>query len=206
VSGPGILTEVLDEVLETLGAEAEAMAKARAAFDERRGPVFQDEDGWESRTRMFLEWYAVERPDGLTGRSPVAIAAAHEPDPRRRAAFEAWRRSYRCLAEIVRLGDGRVEILDLLGGARIAVDERRGLPGVELGDIAELRILAFEDQIRFGGAFLWHPAGIRGALVARIEALTAEGKSREEILDIASSLAVRSGRYKHVPAAKVYGD
>lgn len=204
-SAPSLLTAVLDEIFERCGqTQSEAMAAARADFDERRGRVFEDEDEWEARTRMFLEWFAVDRLDPETGQTPAAAAALREPDPRRRAALEAWSRSYRCLGEISELAEGRVHIVDLVGGAHIAIDEQRGLPGVEVGDIAELRVVAFEGQIRFGGAFLWHPAGVRRPLIARVEQMRQAGASREEILDFASSLKVKSARYKHVPAAKVY--
>lgn len=205
-SPASLLVSVFDEVLERCGEveSDEVMAAVRAEFDERRGRVFEDEPEWETRTRMFLEWFAIERRDPRRGATPVAAAWEVEADPRRRAALAAWGRSFRCLAEFVSLSGGAIEIVDLLGGAHIEIDERRGLPGVEVGDIAEVRVVAFEDRVRFGAAFLWHPPGIRRPLVAHVDAMRAAGSSRESILDFASSLKVRSLRYKHVPPVKVY--
>lgn len=202
------LATVLEDLLQGLGraTDSEEIVAERAAFDERRGRVHEEDDLWEARTRAFLDWYAIERPDPSTGISPVSRAREASTDPRRKAALTAWERSYRCIAEVVELGSRVVSFVDLIGGAHISVDERRGLPGVSPGDIAELRVLAFEGRIHFGSAFLWHPAGTRGPLMDRIAAMSAAGASREQIADFAAKLYVRSLRYGHLPPSKVYQD
>ena len=178
------------------------MADSRSHYDQRRGPVFEDEELWETRTRAFLEWFAIE----VAGNDGTAVARAiqGEQDPRTRQALLAWSRSYRCLAEVVELRNDKVVLIDLIGGAHIPVDERRGLAGVSTGDIAEIRIVAFEQEIHFGGWFLWHPEGTRAQLLTHLERMRSADMSREEILDFVASLRVRSLRYSHVPAARVY--
>jgi len=219
LSGPaGLLAEVLDSVIRQCGErEPDAMAEARQDMDRRRGPVFEDEHLWETRTRAFLEWFAIERRAGELTPIERALASASPSDssssslssdaesPRVAAALLAWHRSYRILAEVAELSDGQVLLIDLLGGATIPVDERRGLPGVSTGDIAECRVVAFEGEIHFGGWSLGHPEGTRGPLLEHIAVMGEAGREREEILDFAASLRVRSLRYSHVPAPRVYG-
>lgn len=200
------LAGALEDVIAACGDDGAAMAAAREGFDAARGPVFEDEDLWETRTRTFLEWYAIERANPDTGLTPVQAAIEIETDPERRAALQAWARSFRCLAEVVGLESGRVTVVDLVGGAHIAVDERRGLPGVSTGDIAECRVVAHAGEIHFGNAFLWHPEGTRAPLLTHIGSMRTGGRSREDILDFVANLRVRAVRYSHVPAAKVYAD
>lgn len=199
------LARVLESLIERLSdGSAAAMAAARAEFDERRGPVFEDEDEWEIRTAIFLEVYALERINPATGQSPAAAAAREAAGERERQALMALSRSYRCLAEILAIEDGRVTIADAIGGAHIEIAERRGMPGVSVGDVAELRVIAFEQAVHFGSQILWHPHGTRAPLLAHVEALVAAGHDREAICDFAASLKVRSLRYGHLEPAAVY--
>lgn len=204
------LTRVIDALIERCaGDRAEVAAAARAGFDERRGRVFEDEEIWETRTAMFLAYFATEWIDPDTGETPATTAARTAPgsiDERERAALHALSRSYRCLAEIIELGDGVVVIEDLIGGAHIEITERRGLPGVSTGDIAELRIAAFEGNVHLVPGILWHPPDTRAALRAHVVDLDARGVAREAICDFAASLMVRSLRYGHRQPAEVYAD
>jgi len=199
------LTGVVDALIERCASDTDAMAVARTEFDERRGRVFEDEEGWETRTAIFLEYYATERQDPELGESPALTAArSEEYEGREREALGAWSRSYRCLAEVLSLADGVVVIADAIGGAHIEVAERRGLPGVSTGDIAELRIVAFEDAIHFGSGILWHPAGTRDPLLGHVATMREAGVAREVICDFAASLKTRSLRYAHLEPSAVY--
>lgn len=199
------LTGMIDALIErSAGDRPDEVAASRAEFDERRGRVFEDEELWENRTAMFLAYFALDRIDPATGETPAVAAARAATDDRERAALEALSRSYRCLAEIKELGDGRVVIADLIGGAHIEISERRGMPGVSVGDIAELRIAAFEGAVHLVPGILWHPPDTAEALRAHARDLDARGVDRDAICDFAASLMVKSLRYGHREPAEVY--
>lgn len=74
--------------------------------------------------------------------------------------------------------DGRVEILDLLGGARFFVVEPRSMVGVEIGDVAELRLLGLDDDVYFAKTFVYHPKAARDDIVAHAQTVLRQGGSR----------------------------
>jgi hypothetical protein len=201
------LGEVLDRVVaEHTGDEALVVA-ARARFEERRGKIYQDEELWETWSAGFVEWLVTEYvPPGhdlpLAADSLAAARAAG--DERRARAIAAWLTSYRSLWAVEKLGAGHVDLFDLLGGAHLRITEPRGLHGVAVGELAELRVLGFEGELWFGRAFLFHPRGTRDALLEQARAITAAGGDRRAVLDRAASLRVKGLRYKHLPAAKLY--
>ncbi len=201
--------KLLDEVIEDLYArhtvDTEAAGLARREYEERRGKVHQDDELWEPWSAAFVEWYVVERV-APGERLPVAAqtyAGLPDGDPRR-DVVRALVTSQRSLFEIRAIARGRIELLDLLGGAEVHVAEQRTLHGVEIGDIAELRVVGIAGEIRFGRTFLYHPKAARAAIVVRARAMLAKGASRRDVIDRIAQLRIQITRYRHMPAARVY--
>jgi hypothetical protein len=201
---------LLDEVIETLyarhTADPEAASAARREYEERRGKVHQEDELWEPWSAAFVEWYVVERVAPGDTRPPAArtyreLAAAGDP---RAGAARALVTSQRSLFEIRAMARGRIELLDLLGGAVFNVDEQRALHGVEVGDVAELRLVGIAGEIQFGRTFIYHPKVARPAIVERARTMLASGSTRRDVIDQIAQLRVNVTRYRHMPAARVY--
>ena len=201
---------LLDEVIETLYArhttDPEAASIARREYEDRRGRVHQEDELWEPWSAAFVEWYVVERvPPGE--RHPPAVATYRElaaaGDPRA-AVARALVTSQRSLFEIRAMARGQVELLDLLGGAVFHVDEQRALHGVEVGHVAELRLVGIAGEIQFGRTFIYHAKAARSAIVERARAMLDGGSSRRDVIDHIAQLRVQVTRYRHMPVARVY--
>lgn len=201
---------LLDEVIETLYArhttDPEAASAARREYEERRGKVHQDDELWEPWSAAFVEWYVVERVAAGARHPPAAatyreLAAAGDP---RAAAVRALVTSQRSLFEIRSIARGRIELLDLLGGAVFHVDEQRALHGVEVGDVAELRLVGIAGEIQFGRTFIYHAKAARAAIVERARGMLAGGSTRRDVIDHIAQLRVQVTRYRHMPVARVY--
>jgi hypothetical protein len=201
---------LLDEVIETLYArhttDPEAAQIARREYEDRRGKVHQEDELWEPWSAAFVEWYVVERV-APGGRHPPAVATWRElaaaGDPRA-AVARALVTSQRSLFEIRAMARGKVELLDLLGGAAFHVDEQRALHGVEVGHVAELRLVGIAGEIQFGRTFIYHAKAARAAIVERARAMLAGGSSRRDVIDHIAQLRVQVTRYRHMPVARVY--
>jgi len=201
---------LLDEVIETLyarhTADPEAAAVARREYEERRGKVHQEDELWEPWSAAFVEWYVVERVAPGDTEPPAArtvreLAAAGDP---RADAARALVTSQRSLFEIRAMERGRIELLDLLGGAVFFVDEQRALHGVEVGDVAELRLVGIAGEVQFGRTFIYHPKVARAVIVERARAMLASGSTRRDVIDHVAQLRVQVTRYRHMPVARVY--
>ncbi len=201
---------LLDEVIETLyarhTADAESASVARREYEERRGKVHQEDELWEPWSAAFVEWYVIERVAPGEVEPPAArtyreLAAAGDP---RAEAARALVTSQRSLFEIRAVARGRIELLDLLGGAVFNVDEQRALHGVEVGDVAELRLVGIAGEIQFGRTFIYHPKAARAAIVERARALLGAGSTRRDVIDQIAQLRVQVTRYRHMPVARVY--
>ena len=205
-----VLTAVMDEAIERCGGAAHTgvITAARQEYDARRGRVFEDEPLWEAWTQAFLEWYVLERPLAEAEGRPAAVQVLHdarrERDAQREAAARACLVSHRSLFEVRALAAGRVELLDLIGGAQFSVCEPRAIVGVSVGDVAEMRLIGFAGEVLFGRTFCYHPSGTRDAIVAQVRDMRAQGGSRQDMVDFCASLRIRCQRYRHVPPARIY--
>ena len=198
------LDAVTEELYARHTADAEAAATARAEYERRRGKVHQDDELWEPWSAAFVEWFVVERV-APGGELPPAVQTLRElgEDPRA-SIVRALVTSHRSLYEIHAMAPGRIELLDLLGGAEIHVSEQRALHGVDVGDVAELRLCGVGGEVRFGRTFIYHPKAARAAIVERARAMLAKGSTRRDVIDQIAQLRVQVTRYRHMSPARVY--
>ncbi len=205
-SGVAALEAVTEELYARHTVDAAAAGAARREYEERRGKVHQDDELWEPWSAAFVEWFVVERVVAGSTLPPAALTYRElqtAGDPRAEIV-RALVTSHRSLYEVRAIARGRIELLDLLGGAELHVAEQRALHGVEVGDVAELRVLGIGGEVRFGRTFVYHPKAARGAIVERARAMLANGASRRDVIDQIAQLRVQVTRYRHMPPARVY--
>jgi hypothetical protein len=206
VSVAALLDQVIEELYARHTTDSEAAGLARRDYEERRGKVHQDDELWEPWSAAFVEWYVVERvadgaalpPAALTYREMIAAGDERAP------IVKALLTSQRSLYEVRAIAKGRIELLDLLGGAAFHVSEQRAMLGVEVGDVAELRLVGAASEVRFGRTFIYHPKAARAAIVERARGMLAKGASRRDVIDQIAQLRVQVTRYRHMAPARVY--
>jgi hypothetical protein len=202
-----LLDDILDRLTAAHTADAERVVAARREFEDRRGRVFQEEELWERWSAAFVEWFVIERVEEGGDLPPAARSlreARDAGDLDAARAIRAWLTSHRSLYEVRELAAGRVELLDLLGGALISVAEPRAMLGVAVGDVAELRVVGFDGDVVFGRTFVFHPRGARDAILAHARRIIGGGMDRRAAIDHVAALRVKVERYRHMSAARVY--
>lgn len=205
-SGAAVLDQVIEELYARHTADGAAAAAARVEYEQRRGKVHEDHELWEAWSAAFVEWFVVERiaPGSelpLAAQTYRDLAAADDP---RAEVVRALVTSQRSLFEIRAMAPRRIELVDLLGGAEFHVAEQRALHGVEVGDVAELRLCGVAGEVRFCRTFIYHPGAARDAIVERARTMLATGSARSDVVDQVAKLRVQITRYRHMPAARVY--
>ena len=205
MSTVALLEQVIEELYARHTADSNAAAAARREYEERRGRVHQDDELWEPWSAAFVEWFVVERV-GPSGVPPALVTAREmrEAADERADLVTSLVTSHRSLFEVTAMKPGRIELVDLLGGAELHVVEQRALHGVEVGDVAELRLVGARGEVRFGRTFIYHPKAARNAIVERSRAMLAKGSSRRDVIDAIAQLRVQVTRYRHMPPSRVY--
>jgi hypothetical protein len=204
---PGRLHTLVDRLALEFSEEPHRaeIAGAREDYFTRSGKVFEDDrELFEGRMASFLEWYVLERP--LAGGPPPVVRALErgESDPEIRRALTYLATSHHSLFDLVAVRGDTIELEDILGGARFAVQERRSTAGFGVGDLVEARLFWDGRKVIFGKTFLYHPRDAREEALDAVESAVARGEAREDIFFGLARLHVRWHRHGHVAAARVY--
>jgi hypothetical protein len=207
---PGLIHSLLDELATEFAAPPyrKEITTAREEYFERNGKVFEDDaEVYEARLVSFLEWYVIERPLP-EGAPPVQVALARTPATpeyaERRMALARIATSHRSLFDIADVKGNRIELEDVIAGARFSVVERRDTIGFEVGAILEARVVWDGADPLFGKTFLFHPRDARTEILNLVDDSLMSGAKRDEIIAKLAHLYLRWHRHGHLNAARIY--
>ncbi len=187
------------------------LAAKREHF-ERHGEPHEEDRSFETRVNGMLDHYLYDfRPAGGTAttveRFLDAEGASLAPDEA--AAYRDLARGLHALFEVRKIADGKVRLRDVFTGTDHDVTERRNVAGLDKGDLLEARLLPFEGELFFSGAFLYHPREVRKEILAEVKRLKKEaGKGGSP--DVAAFLgqlarmALKLERYRNVRLESIY--
>ncbi len=206
------LGEIQERLIAWAGSQERQpwLLAARASWFSRVGEPHDEDKSYETRMNGLLEHYLFEwKPDGA--RTTLELYLRDGADgltTDERGQVRDLGRSLRSLFEVRRIGDGAVELDDVLGGGRHAVVERRAVVALAKGDLLEARLLPHDGKLHFSSASTYHPREVRKAILKearRLQAVSGFGRAdAEEFLALLSRMALSFERYRNVRVESVY--
>jgi hypothetical protein len=106
--------------------------------------------------------------------------------------------------EATAVADSSVDLVDLVGGGRFVVGERRSTAGFHKGDLFEARLFWTGEGLAFGKTFLFHPSAAGEEILGMVKAGLGEGVGRAEIIGRLSRVYIRWHRQREVGASRLY--
>ena len=188
------------------------LQRAKKAYFEQTGEVFETDDSFEMRMASFLEWFILDRPlasigpeKGITPvqwyveRNQTALTEAD------RIVFGNFSHTIHSLFEVGKLKPDTMQMKDLFTGKAHSVFERRKPVGIEKDDVVEARLIQTPDsRIMFSPSFCFHPRDAKKAIMKLVKAHKKTGGEAEGLLFKLAYLRLKVDRYKHVTPDKLY--
>lgn len=190
----------------------EQLLVARKEHFERFGEPHEEDRSYEVRLNGMLDHYLYDfRPPGGGGTTLEIFLAEVGPSlsGEERSRYGALGRNVHGLFEVRKIRDGRIRLRDVFTGSDYDVTERRQTAGLEKGDLLEARLLPFDGELFFSGAFLYHPREVRKAVLEQVKRLK-KAKGRGEAPDVRGFLAqlarmaMKLERYRNVRLESIY--
>ncbi len=193
------------------GGLGEELPRARQEYVSRTGDLFETDENYEARIAAFLEWYVLDRPVGLSNKTPARMhidaltPGLTTPEVNRLRDLLRTRLS---LFEFKKAKDSTLHVVDLLDGAKHEVFERRRPAGLEPGDILEARLVPFDERTLFSDAFTFHPREAHKQIRAVAKAFRKQNRpeGRVDLVHRVAYLTNRCRRYKHVDPRKIFAE
>lgn len=208
------LQELHERLLSWATAEPrkEDLLAARHAHFTAYGEPHDEDRTYETRLNGMLDFYLFDwrpAPGAGTTIERFIDAEAANLSPAELAQYRALAGSVHGLFEIRKIRDGEVRVRDVFGGGDHDVTERRQVAGLEKGDLIEARLMPFEGDLFFSGAFLYHPREARKAIAAevkRLKKLAGKGGTPDvpPFLALLSRMALKLERYRNVRLEAIY--
>jgi hypothetical protein len=189
----------------------ELLAARRAHFG-AYGEPHEEDRTYEARLNGMLDFYLYDHrpaPGGPTTIDRFLEAEGAALEPADVAAFRTLGLNVHALFEVRKIKDGALRLRDLVTGIDHDVTERRQVLGLEKGDLLEARLLPFEANLYFSGAFIYHPREARKAILGEVKRRKkAAGKGGTvdlvELLALLSRMAFKLERYRNVRLESIY--
>lgn len=190
----------------------EELLAARREHFERYGEPHEEDRTYETRMTGMLDYYLFDyRPPGS---SATTVERFVEEEggalgPEELAAYGDLTRTVHGLFEVRKIRDGQVVLRDAFTAGDHEVTERRQVAGLDKGDVLEARLLPFQGNLYFSGAFLYHPREARKPILTEVKRLKkAAGKGSTPdvaaLLATLSRMALKLERYRNVRLESIY--
>jgi hypothetical protein len=208
------LPELHERLLSWASADPHAplLLAARKAHFERYGEPHEEDLSFERRMNGMRDYYLFDfRPEPAGRTALERFMEAHDgslPEAEA-AAFRALGENRHGLYEVRKLKPGLVRLRDVIAGEDVDVTERRQVAGLAKGDLLEARLMPFDGQLFFSGAFLYQPRGARSKILAEVKKrkkAAAKGAALDVpgLLATLSRMAFKLERYRNVRLESIY--
>lgn len=198
----------------TADARKEELLAARRDHFERYGEPHEEDKSFETRMNGMLDNYLYDfRPPGSveTTIEMFMHAAANELTTEELAMYRVLAKNIHGLFEVRKVKPAEeIRLRDVFSGGEYDVTERRHLIGLEKGDILEARLLPFDGQLYFSGAFLYHPPEVRKQILAEVKKMKKDAAKGGPEMDVRvfvallSRMAFKLERYRNVKVESLY--
>ena len=198
----------------TSDARKEELLAARREHFERYGEPHEEDKSFETRMNGMLDYYLYDfRPPGSAETTIELFMREMGPEltTEELALYRLLAKNVHGIFEVRKIRPAEEILLrDLFSGGEYDVTERRHMVGMEKGDILEARLMPFDGQLFFSGAFLYHPAEVRKQILAEVKKRRKDAAKTGADLDVPgfvaqlSRMAFKLERYRNVKVESLY--
>jgi hypothetical protein len=198
----------------TAGARKEEVLAARRDHFERYGEPHEEDKSFETRMNGMLDHYLYDFHPPGSAETTIEIfmrEAGPELTTEELALYRILAKNIHGLFEVrkVKVGE-EIRLRDVFTDGEYDVTERRHLVGLEKGDLLEARLLPHDGKLFFSGAFLYHPAEVRKAILAEVKRLKKDASKAgtepdaKGFIALLSRMAFKLERYRNVKVESIY--
>jgi hypothetical protein len=179
---------------------------AREEFHNAAG-VFEDGEPWfETRMKMFMDWYLLDRicHVGMTPLEAYLMEHGNTLAPEHLRQMEMLSTTLRSVFRIVKVQGNTLTLDDLASGGQWEVEATTPVAGLEKDDIVDARIALFKGCMILCPAVVLHQKEAREDIYTIVARAKAEKMPARELVDHLDMMRLKLDRYSNVRIQHIY--
>ncbi len=200
----------LDPIVETFttGDYYKEVFKAKQEYFALAGVVYEDDEEFENRMCIFMDWYIFDRelpsidlpPIRYYYRKNMESMTAENQD-----IFKDFCNTIHSVFYLQKIKNRSVFIKDLFSKKNYEVADTDINVGFVKGDIFEARLIPFKGGFEFSRGFCFHPIEMEKFILGEIKKVRYQDGSRQTklILQLAA-MKLKHTRYQHINIKHIY--
>jgi hypothetical protein len=157
-----MLRETLEQLFEftAKAITSDQILEAKKAYQKETGEIYEDDNSYNSRMALFLEWYLFDNYIMEKSKTPLEIILDEYSmlqSSEKNKLFKIFTKSIQGLFIVKRIKNETVKVINLFNDETYLVQEKDSRMFFRKNDIFQGRLVIFQEQFHFTGNFCFHP-------------------------------------------------
>lgn len=189
-----MLREFLEQLFEfaAKAIPSDQILEAKKAYQKETGEIYEDDNSYNSRMSLFLEWYLFDDYIVEKLQTPLEILIEENPDTWNSDKLEFYKsliKSIQGLFLVKKIKDETVKVLNLFSNETYLVQEKGSRLIFSKNDIFQGRLIFFQEQFHFTGNFCFHPQKAHKYIKQEVKLINkAQAGDRKDIVNLKKKL------------------
>jgi hypothetical protein len=157
-----MLREILEQLFEFAAKTIPSyqILEAKKAYQKETGEIYEDDNSYNSRMALFLEWYIFDNYNLEKSQTPLEILIKENSislSTERLENYKSFIKSIQGLFIVKKIKNETVKVINLFTDETYLVQEKDSNLFFRKNDIFQGRLIFFQEQFHFTGNFCFHP-------------------------------------------------
>jgi hypothetical protein len=157
-----MLREILEQLFEfaAKAIPSDQILEAKKAYQKETGEIYEDDNSYNSRMALFLEWYLFDDYIVEKSQTPLEILIEENPnawDSDKLEIYKSITKSIQGLFVVKKIKDETVKVVNLFTDETYLAHEKDSRLIFRKNDIFQGRLIFFQEKFHFTGNFCFHP-------------------------------------------------
>jgi hypothetical protein len=197
-----MLREILEELFEFAAKTfpSNQILEAKKAYQKETGEIYEDDNSYNSRMALFLEWYLLDNYIMDKSQTPLEIILNEYSiflPAKRIENYKYFTKSIQGLFIAKKIKNEIVKVINLFTDETYLVQEKDSRLFFRKNDIFQGRLVFFQDQYHFTGNFCFHPEKSHEYVKQEVKLINkAQSVYRKELVKIKCNLLKSKNKLK----------
>jgi hypothetical protein len=197
-----MLKEMLEQLFEfaAKAIPSDQILEAKKAYQKETGEIYEDDNSYNSRMALFLEWYLFDNYIIKKSQTPLEMLIQEFSiflSNQRIEIYKIFTKSIQGLFIVKKTKIETVKVINLFTDEAYLVQEKDSRLFFRKNDIFQGRLIFFEEQFHFTGNFCFHPKKSNEYVKQEVKLINkAQSRDRENIIKMKRNLLNSKNKLK----------